>query len=108
MITNRQSGINVHEIADGLYRINTPVQFPGGTGGFSFNQYLLLDEQPLLFHTGPRKMFELVREAVARVMPVDRLRTSASRTSRPTSADRSTNGSRRRRRPSRCAAASRR
>ena len=42
-------------------------------GGFSFNQYLLLDEQPLLFHTGPRKMFPLVREAVESVMPVSRL-----------------------------------
>jgi len=73
-VTNRQSGTNVHEIADGIYRINTPVQFPNGAGGFSFNQYLILDDEPLLFHTGPRKMFALVREAVASVMPVERLR----------------------------------
>ena len=43
-------------------------------GGFTFNQYLVVDEQPLLFHTGPRRMFPLVREAVAAVMPVERLR----------------------------------
>ena len=45
-----------------------------GGGGFSFNQYLIVDEEPLLFHTGLRKMFPLVREAVASVMPVERLR----------------------------------
>lgn len=73
-ITNIQSGTNVHEIADGIYRINTPVMMEGGPGGFSFNQYLVTDEEPLLFHTGPRKMFPLVREAVASVMPVERLR----------------------------------
>lgn len=68
MITNPQAGTNVHEVAAGIYRINTPVP------GFSFNQYLILDEAPLLFHTGPRKMFPLVREAVASLMPVEQLR----------------------------------
>jgi flavorubredoxin len=72
-ITNNQSGTNVHEVSDGIYRINTPVVFEGG-GGFSFNQYLIDDDEPLLFHTGPRKMFPLVREAVASVLPVERLR----------------------------------
>ena len=72
-ITNKQSGTNVHEIADGIYRINTPVVIEGA-GGFSFNQYLIVDEEPLLFHTGPRKMFPFVREAVASVLPVERLR----------------------------------
>lgn len=73
MITNAQSGTNVHEVADGIYRVNTPLPIPGG-GGFSFNQYLILDEQPLLFHTGPRRMFPLVREAVSRLVPVEKLR----------------------------------
>lgn len=64
----------MHEIADGIYRINTPLP-PGITpSGFSFNQYLILDDEPLLFHTGPRKLFPLVREAVASLMPVERLR----------------------------------
>ena len=72
MITNPQSRTRVDEIADGVYRISTPVtDLPGG---LTFNQYLIADEAPLLFHTGPRRMFPLVREAVARVMPVKQLR----------------------------------
>ena len=72
-ITNKQSGTNVHEIAGGIYRINTPVEI-AGAGGFSFNQYLIFDDEPLLFHTGPRKLFPLVREAVASIIPVTSLR----------------------------------
>jgi flavorubredoxin len=72
-VTNSESGTNVHEVADGIYRINTPVQFEGGIG-FSFNQYLVVDDEPLLYHTGLRKMFPLVREAVASVLPIERLR----------------------------------
>lgn len=72
MITNSHSGTNVHEIAPGIYRINTPLDIPGGA--FSFNQYLVDDDEPLLFHTGPRRLFPLVREAVDRVMPAERLR----------------------------------
>ena len=72
-ITNSQSGTNVHEVAEGIYKINTPVVIEGA-GGFSFNQYLIVDDEPLLFHTGPRKLFPLVREAVATVLPVEKLR----------------------------------
>ena len=72
-VTNNQSGTNIYEVSDGIYRINTPVASPDG-GGFSFNQYLIVDDEPLLFHTGPRKMFPLVSEAVANVLPVERLR----------------------------------
>src|SRR6476619_2613931 len=72
-VTNRQSRTNVHEVAEEIYRINTPVVIEGA-GGFSFNQYLIVDDEPLLFHTGPRKMFPLVQEALAAVMPVERLR----------------------------------
>ena len=68
IVTNIQSGTNLYEIADGIYRINTPVP------GFSFNQYLIKDDAPLLFHTGPRKMFPLVREAVAKLISPERLR----------------------------------
>jgi flavorubredoxin len=72
MITNAHSGTNVHEIADGVYRISTPVsEIPGG---FTFNQFLIADDQPLLFHTGGRGLFPLVREAIDRVLPVERLR----------------------------------
>jgi flavorubredoxin len=72
MVTHPESGTNVHEIADGIYRINTPFALPGGA--FSFNQYLVLDDEPLLFHTGLRGMFPLVREAVEAIVPVSRLR----------------------------------
>jgi flavorubredoxin len=72
MITNAVSGTRVDEVAEGIYRIATPVTIL--PGGFSFNQYLVLDEQPLLFHSGPRRMFPLVSEAVAKVMPLERLR----------------------------------
>lgn len=74
MITNAQSGTNVHEIADGIFRINTPISVPDGPGHFSFNQYLVRDEAPLLFHTGQRQLFPLVQEAVAAVLPVSSLR----------------------------------
>src|SRR5689334_13168247 len=73
MVTNPQSGTNIFEIAPDTYRINTPIAIPGGPD-FNFNQYLVLDEEPLLFHTGPRRMFPLVREAIDRVMPLERLR----------------------------------
>ncbi len=73
MITNSNSGTNVSEIATGIYRINTPVSIPG-TPGFSFNQYLVVDDEPFLFHTGLRGLFPLVSEAIAAVMPVARLR----------------------------------
>lgn len=71
-ITNQQSGTRVDEVADGIYRISTPVT--NVPGGFSFNQYLLTGEQPLLHHTGPRRMFPLVKEAIASVIPVEKLR----------------------------------
>ena len=67
VITNRQSGTNVYEVAEGIYRINTPVVMDAGPGGFSFNQYLIVDDEPLLFHTGPRKMFPLVQIGRAHV-----------------------------------------
>src|SRR5664279_3103947 len=71
MITNQQSRTRVDEVAAGIFRISTPVT---ALGGFTFNQYLIDDEQPLLFHTGPRRMFPLVSEAIAAVMPLSRLR----------------------------------
>jgi flavorubredoxin len=62
------------EIADGIYRLSTYVAAVAPPAGFTFNQFLVLADEPLLFHTGPRGMFPLVADAVARVVPVDRLR----------------------------------
>lgn len=74
MITNSQSGTNVHEIVDGIFRINTPVGIPDGPGGFNFNQYLIVDDAPMLWHTGLRHLFPVVSEAIRAIMPVERLR----------------------------------
>jgi flavorubredoxin len=64
---------SVNEVADGIYRISTFVP-EISPDGFTFNQFLLAAEEPLLFHTGPRGMFPLVAEAVATVLPVESLR----------------------------------
>jgi flavorubredoxin len=73
MITNSASGTNIVEIAAGIYRINTPLALPGDAG-FSYNQYLIVDDEPLLFHSGLRQLFPLVSEAIRAVLPLERLR----------------------------------
>ncbi|MBF6556229.1 MAG: MBL fold metallo-hydrolase [Acidimicrobiales bacterium] len=64
---------NLDEIAAGVYRLSTVVP-DIGPSGFTFNQFLLDDEEPLLFHTGHRSMFPSIRDAIERLMPVERLR----------------------------------
>jgi flavorubredoxin len=61
-----------HEIADGIFRFSTWID--DGGEGFTFNQYLVVAEEPLIFHTGPRALFPLVSAAVERVVPLSRLR----------------------------------
>lgn len=63
----------VHEIAEGVFRLSTllPDVAPGG---FSFNQFLITGDEPLLFHTGPRQMYPLVAAAIAKIVPVEQLR----------------------------------
>jgi flavorubredoxin len=61
------------EITDGIFRLSTFVPEVGPTG-LTFNQFLVLGDEPLLFHTGLRRMFPLVREAVSRVMDPAHLR----------------------------------
>ena len=63
---------SIEKIAADTYRINTamPDMIPGG---FSFNQYLLVDEKPLLFHTGPKKLFPLILEQIETVLPATSL-----------------------------------
>lgn len=74
MNSSKQDSTRIDEIASGIYRISTPVPPEVIPGGFTFNQYLIVDESPLLHHTGPLQMFPLVREAIASVIPVDSLR----------------------------------
>jgi flavorubredoxin len=72
MTTKSASTTTVDEIAEGIYRISTPLDVM--PGGFTFNQFLVKDDEPLLFHTGLRRIFPAVREAIGRVLPVERLR----------------------------------
>lgn len=74
MITNSQSGTTIDEIADGVYRISTPIRPAERPGGFSYNQYLVVDDEPLMFHTGHHRYFEWTRQAVETVLSVSRLR----------------------------------
>jgi len=69
-----QPQASIHQIAPDTYRISVAVPPESFPGGFSFNQYLVVDEMPLLFHTGPHKMFDLIREQIEKVLPVSSLR----------------------------------
>ncbi len=64
----------IDEIADGIYRLSTLVPEVAPPAGFTFNQFLLMADEPLLFHCGHRFMFDSIRGAVERLMPVERLR----------------------------------
>lgn len=65
---------SIHRIAPDTWRVSVPVPPSEFPGGFSFNQYLVVDEKPLLFHTGPRRLFPVIREQIGKVMPLERLR----------------------------------
>lgn len=64
----------IDEVARDTYRINVALPPALVPGGFSFNQYLLLGGEPLLFHTGPRRLFPLVREQIEKLLPLQALR----------------------------------
>jgi flavorubredoxin len=64
----------IDEIGDGIYRLSTFVPEIAPPSGFTFNEFLVLGDDPLLFHCGLRKMFPLVSAAVARIIPLERLR----------------------------------
>lgn len=63
----------IDEIADDIFRISTLVP-DVAPDGFTFNQFLLRAEEPLLFHTGARQLFPLVCGAVGSLIPVESLR----------------------------------
>ncbi|WP_345346802.1 MBL fold metallo-hydrolase [Rhodococcus olei] len=58
------------EVAPDIYRFSTYVE----DANLVMNQYLVTGEEPLLFHMGQRALFPLTSQAVARVIPLDRLR----------------------------------
>jgi flavorubredoxin len=74
VLTNSHTGTRIDEVAPGIYRINTPLKIDAIPGGFNLSQYLLVDDEPMVFHTGWRKWFPFVSEAIAKVVPLDRIR----------------------------------
>lgn len=60
----------VTEIAPDVYRISTFVP----EGNLQFNQFLVKDDEPLLFHTGMNVLFPAVHEAVARLIDPSTIR----------------------------------
>ena len=63
----------VHEIAPDIFRLSTYIPEVGPTG-LTFNQFLIRDAEPMLFHTGMRRLFPLVSEAVASLIRLEDLR----------------------------------
>lgn len=63
----------VDEIANNVFRLSTftPDLPPSG---FTFNQYLIKADAPLLFHCGGRALFPLVSEAAAKILPLRTIR----------------------------------
>jgi flavorubredoxin len=74
-VAHPETGTVIDEIADGIYRISTPIppteEF---AAGFSFNRFLIADEDPLLYHTGLRQLFPATCAAIETVLPVKSLR----------------------------------
>jgi len=64
----------IDEIEDGIYRLSVFVPEMEPPHGFTFNSFLIVDDEPLLFHAGQRAMFPLFAEAVRSIMPLERLR----------------------------------
>ena len=60
----------VAEVGEDIFQLTTHVE----DINFSFNQYLLRFDEPVLFHTGGRQFFPLVRDAVAKVIPPESMR----------------------------------
>lgn len=74
MQTNAHTGTRIDEVASGIYRINTPLSIDAIPNGFNISQYLIVDDEPMIFHTGYRRWFPFVSEAISKVIPLDRIR----------------------------------
>ena len=73
---SERMGMNakIDEIGDGIFRLSIYVPEVMPPQGFTFNHFLIRADEPMLFHCGKRKMFPVLSEAVAKLMPLDRLR----------------------------------
>jgi len=61
---------HVSEIAEDVFRISTYLP----AADIQFNQFLIRDDEPLLFHTGHKRLFPQVRDAVSQLIDPGRLR----------------------------------
>ena len=64
----------IDEIADRIFRLSTYIPEIAPPAGFTFNQFVVDADEPLLFHCGPHSMFPLISEAFGKIMPINRLR----------------------------------
>jgi flavorubredoxin len=71
---SKDHGNEIDEIAANIYRLSTFVPEIAPPAGFTFNHFLVMADEPLLFHCGLRAMFPSLSAAVARILPVERLR----------------------------------
>lgn len=60
----------IEEIAPDVYRISTYIS----DFNLQFNQFLVKDDEPLLFHTGMRMLFPVVREEVSKIIDPAKIR----------------------------------
>src|ERR1043166_5714837 len=70
----RRVETRINEIADGIFRLSTHVGDVAPPDGFSFNQFLVTADDPLLYHCGSRGLFSTVSAAGGKLMPLDRIR----------------------------------
>ena len=62
--------VRTTEIADGTYQLTTYLE----EIDFGLNQYLVVGDEPLLFHTGLRSLYAPIAAAVTRIVPFTDLR----------------------------------
>lgn len=64
----------IEQIADGIFRLSTYVAEVAPPDGFTFNQFLIQADEPMLFHCGQRFLFPFVSAGMATILPLERLR----------------------------------
>jgi flavorubredoxin len=64
----------IDEIGANVFRLSVFVPEVAPPAGFTYNHFLILGDEPLLFHCGRRKMFPLLSDAVAKIIPINKLR----------------------------------
>jgi flavorubredoxin len=61
---------NITEVAPDIFRISTFIP----EANLQFAQFLVRDDEPLLFHTGMKGLFPIVREAVGKIIPPETIK----------------------------------